>query len=109
LLKENRMTKPLTVTLPHSLGAAEARRRIEQGMGDLLGKLGDGAALKQTWDGDRMDFSAGMMGQTISGWLNVLDDAVELHVLLPGILGMIASKVRGEVERRGRVLLEHKR
>jgi len=38
----------------------------------------------------------------------VLEDAVELHVNLPGILGMIAGKVRGEVERRGRILLEHK-
>jgi len=102
------MTKPLTVSLPHSLGAAEARRRIEQGMGDLLGRFGDGAAMTQSWNGDRMDFSAAMMGQTISGWLNVLEDAVELHVLLPGIFGMIAGKIRGEVERRGRVLLEHK-
>ncbi|MDP2009632.1 MAG: polyhydroxyalkanoic acid system family protein, partial [Phenylobacterium sp.] len=53
------MSKPITITIPHDLGAAVARQRIEEGFGKISQQFGEAAskALTKTWTGDRMDFS----------------------------------------------------
>ncbi len=99
------MSKPLTVVIPHNLGQAEARRRLESGLASLTGDLPGAGEIRQTWIGDRLDFSAGMMGQTINGMIDVLANEVRLEVALPGLLGMMAGKIRGKIEEKGRVLL----
>ena len=45
-------------------------------------------------------------GQTISGTAEVLADSVQLAINLPGLLGMIAGKLRGKIEDQGRLLLK---
>jgi putative polyhydroxyalkanoate system protein len=100
------MSKPLTVVIPHNLGQAEARRRLEDGFAKLTGDLPVAGEVKQSWDGDRLSFSAAAMGQTISGIIDVMADQVRLEVILPGFLGMLAGKIRGKVEERGRLLLK---
>ncbi len=103
------MAKPLTVTIPHQLGAAEARRRIEAGFADLTAKLPGGAAkIDQSWDGDRLTFAAIVAGQDIRGTLYVLADAVRMDIILPGILGMLAGKIGGKLKQEGQLLLEKK-
>lgn len=103
------MSKPMTVSIPHNLGRAEARKRVEEGFGKLTGQLGGGAgAITQTWAGDKMSFAAKVMGQSISGHLDVLDDAVRMEVLLPAFLAMMTEKIRGRVEQEGRQMLERK-
>jgi putative polyhydroxyalkanoate system protein len=104
------MSKPVTITIPHQLGRAEARRRIEEGFGRLTRQFGGAHAnLTQNWAGDRMAFSAQALGQTIDGWLDVEDDNVKLEVVLPGFLGMIADQLKGRVQQEGRLLLEKKK
>ena len=103
------MSKPITITIPHQLGAAEARRRIEEGFGQLIGQAG--GALKdvqKTWDGDTLTFSALAMGQTISGALFVMEQSVRMDIVLPGLLGVIAGKITGQVKKQGQLLLEKK-
>lgn len=100
------MSKPLTVVIPHNLGQAEARRRLEDGLSKLTGDLPGAGEVTQSWSGDRMNFSANAMGQTISGIIDVLASEVRLEVNLPGLLGMLAGKIRGKVEERGRLLLK---
>ena len=101
------MTKPIVVTIPHALGIAEARRRIQSGFGEfgrsIPGGMGEAT---QNWTGDRMSFGLTAMGQGLTGWLEVLADRVVLEVNLPGMLGMLAGKIRGAVEKQGRLLLE---
>jgi putative polyhydroxyalkanoate system protein len=102
------MAKTLTVFIPHSLGAAEARRRLEHGLaklGDDLpgGGLGD---IKQTWTGDTLNFSAIAAGQTIAGAIQVLADKVKLDIDLPGLLGMFAGQIKRKIEERGQLLLK---
>jgi hypothetical protein len=46
------------------------------------------------------------MGQGLSGWIEVLADRVVMEVNLPGILGMLADKLRPSLEKQGRLLLE---
>ena len=56
----------------------------------------------------RLDFSLTAMGQTASGTVDVTDDQVKLEILLPGMLGMLANKVKDMITQRGQILLEKK-
>ncbi len=104
------MSKPLTVTIPHQLGKAEALKRIEEGFGKIEQQLAGGNAAKVTksWVGETMNFSAVAMGQTITGAVHVFDQEIKLDVVLPGILGMLAGKVRDRVKKEGTLLLAKK-
>jgi hypothetical protein len=101
------MGRPVTVSIPHALGVAEARRRIESGFAELGKAIPGGMAeARQVWDGDRMSFSLQAMGQGLSGWLEVLADRVVMELNLPGVLGVLAGRIRSSVEKQGRLLLE---
>ena len=103
------MSKPITVTIPHQLGRAEARRRIDEGFGDLSRHLGGAVgALDKRWEGDQLSFSLSSFGQAISGYVTIADAVVTVEVLLPGFLAMIAGKVRGTLQKEGQLLLTRK-
>ena len=104
------MTKAITVSIPHELGQAEARRRLESGFGRIEQQFaGSGVgAFAKAWDGDRLSFSAQAIGQVITGHLDVLDDAVRIELHLPNLLGMIAGKLKGRLQKEGQLLLEKK-
>jgi putative polyhydroxyalkanoate system protein len=103
------MATPITVNIPHQLGRAEARRRIEAGFAKIADQLPGGvAAGSEHWDGDRLSFSLTAMGQTIAGVVDVLDAAVTIEVELPGVLGMIASGLKDRLQKAGQLLLTKK-
>ena len=101
------MPKPVTVTIPHELGRAEARKRIEDGI-SRMGHQFDGVKLTKAWDGDRLAFSAKVVGQAVAGRLDVLEDAVRMEVELPPFFAMIADKVKGRLKKEGQLMLEKK-
>src|SRR4051794_11519100 len=103
------MAQPLSVVIPHQLGAAEARRRIDEGLAHFVGQIGGMAQnYRQAWTGDRMDFSAQVMGQSISGAIHVLEDNARVELILPGLLGLMAGKIKGRLQREGQLMLEKK-
>jgi hypothetical protein len=103
------MSQPVTVTIPHQLGAAEARRRIDQGFADFARHLGNApGAVERSWQGDRLSFSLTSFGQAISGYVTAGETQVTVEVLLPGFLAMLANKVKGTLKREGQLLLEKK-
>lgn len=104
------MSKAVTISIPHDLGRAEARRRMEQGFSQLGRQLGDGAASQfhKHWDGDRLNFSIRAMGQSISGMLDVVDDAVRIELHLPNVLALMGDKIKGRLRKAGQLLLEKK-
>lgn len=103
------MSQPITVTIPHQLGAAEARRRVDQGFADFAKHLGNApGAIERRWQGDKLSFALTSFGQAISGYVDVAETSVTVELLLPGFLGMIASKVKGRLQREGQLLLEKK-
>jgi putative polyhydroxyalkanoate system protein len=103
------MAQPVTVTIPHQLGREEARRRIEDGMGQFVQQVGGMAKdYRQSWSGDRLNFSAQVMGQGISGVIDVLENAANVQLVLPGLLGMMAGKIKGRLQQEGQILLEKK-
>ena len=103
------MAQPLTVTIPHQLGRAEARQRIDAGLSQFIGQIGGMAQnYRQSWTGDRMDFQATVMGQTLSGAIHILDDAARVELILPGLLGLMAGKIKGRLQQEGQLLLGKK-
>lgn len=102
------MSKAVSVTIPHELGRAEARRRVDAGFADLSRHLGGLGAVSKQWEGDRLSFAFQAMGQAISGAIDVADHAVKLEVLLPNLLAMMAGKLKGRLQKEGQLLLEKK-
>lgn len=109
------MARPVSVTIPHSLGKDEARRRIEDGFGKMkqqmasgLGPMGAMLTFQERWEGDRLNFEGGAMGQKMTGRLDVRPDAVEIQLDLPEVLATIADKIMGKLKSEGQKLLEKK-
>jgi putative polyhydroxyalkanoate system protein len=103
------MSKAVTVTIPHELGRAEARRRIDGGFASFSQHMGAAAGvLTKTWAGDRLSFALAALGQKISGSIDVDDAAVRLEILLPNLLAVMAEKVKGRLRKEGQLLLEKK-
>ena len=109
------MSRPVTVTIPHSLGKDEARRRIETGFGQMrqqmtsgMGAMGSMLSFQERWEGDRLHFEGGGLGQKMTGRLDVRPDAVEIQLDLPEILAAIAEKITGRLKTEGQKLLEKK-
>jgi hypothetical protein len=101
------MSQPVVVTIPHRLGKAEAKRRLQAGFGHVRSSIGPQfMALKDTWAGDRLDFAASLLGQSTTGRVDVADDEVRLEVQLPWILAALANKAKALVEKQGRLMLE---
>jgi hypothetical protein len=103
------MSRPISIDIPHKLGAAEAKKRIEAGFAQLQQQISGGLAqVEKRWDGDRLVFNAKVLGQAISGRLQVLDEAVKREIDLPPMLAMIADTIKGRVKKQGVLLLEKK-
>ena len=97
---------PITVNLPHQLGRAEARRRIEDGFAKIVNAVpGSDGNCSQRWDGDRLVFGITAMGQSVSGVITVLDAVVTMEIQLPGLLGMIAGGFKEKLQKAGQLLL----
>ena len=97
----------ITVSIPHKLSRLEARRRIETGFAKILRQVPGGTGTcSERWDEDRLIFEVGGMGQTISGVVDVLDDAVKMHIELPGMLELIAGALKNRLQSAGQLLLK---
>ena len=103
------MAKPVVVNIPHDLGREEARRRLEKGFGRMRDQiLGHALAFDERWEGERLHFNAGALGQKVSGRVDVCDRSVRIEVDLPWVLATIAEKLQGRIQKEGTLLLEKK-
>src|SRR5688572_26968906 len=101
------MSRTIQIDIPHSLGHVEARRRLDSGFTRLSSELGAGSvcAATHTWRGDRMDFGATVLHQSVTGRLDVEDDRVHIEVDLPALLAAFAARISGRLQRQGQLLL----
>ena len=100
------MGTPLTVSISHQLGRAEARRRVEAGFAKIVQMLPGGeGTYTERWDGDRMTFGVAAMGQTVNGVVEVGDAMVTMVIELPGVLGIIANTLKDRLQEAGQLLL----
>lgn len=101
---------PISVDVPHRLGAEEAKRRIDGGLGRLTNFLpGGGAEVRSAWTGDRLGLQVQAMGQEVNCQLDVRDSYVRVDLLLPPELAFFRPIIEQALRRQGEDLLEDKR
>ncbi len=105
------MAQPITITIPHKLGRAEARQRVEASLGrftDQMSQAGMGK-IQHAWaENGRLGFHAKALGQTITGRIDVRDTELKIEVDLPRLLAGFADKISGKLKKEGTLLLEKK-
>lgn len=85
---------PITVEIPHKLGAAEAKQRLEQGVSKLTSFVPGSTVTEHHWEGNTLAFTVQVMGQRIAAKLDVFDDRVRAVLDVPPVLAMFASKAK---------------
>lgn len=97
----------MRVTIPHSLGRDEARRRLKDNIGSLSGFMPGGLAqVAATWpDENTMAMTITAMGQTMEGRILVEESQALVEVVLPPALSFVEPMIQGAIEKSGRKLL----
>lgn len=88
------MAEPIALDIPHKLGKAAVRERLDRGIGKIGSAIPGGGKVSHAWDGDAMNFTISAMGQTMKCRATVFDDNVHAVVDLPPMLGLFAAKIR---------------
>jgi hypothetical protein len=104
------MSKPLVVTIPHSLGQAEATMRLKSGLDAAQAKFGQLFSMQeQMWTGNCLRFRLRALAQSVGGTIVVFDDHVRLELVLPWLLATIAERIQPLIRKEGMLLLEKKK
>jgi hypothetical protein len=103
----NSTPRPLVVSVPHRLGREEAKRRLDAGIGHLGPELGAVVGgLDYSWNADTLNLRAAAMWQTITGRIEVLDDAVRIEIDLPWMMRLLGETITKQVRGRAVAMLE---
>jgi hypothetical protein len=96
------MAKPLTVTIPHSLGAARAKQRISEEIETLQQQYASQITRADVaWQGDLAQLQVGALGQTINARIDVQEDHLNIEVELPWLLQKLAGPLETFLARTG--------
>jgi hypothetical protein len=99
----------LVLRIPHKLGAAEARKRIESGLASAKSQFASYFKIAElTWIDNRLVFDLTALAQRIRGAIAVEDDFVELRAQLPTLIRLLAKRFVPIVETTGQKLLTQK-
>jgi hypothetical protein len=97
----------MEVAIPHQLGRDEVRNRLRSRSHTIADGIPGGMAQVSTaWPSeDRMTLDIAAMGQALTGYIDVQDAQVVLHVDLPPALGFLEPIVEGAIRQQGHKLL----
>jgi hypothetical protein len=99
----------VTVIVAHSLGKAEAVRRLKEGFASTDGRLGAMIAMdEQAWEGDTLRFRMRALGQSAAASIEVLEDALRIELALPWLLAKAANRLLPTLRKEATLLLEKK-
>ncbi|KWV91123.1 polyhydroxyalkanoic acid system family protein [Erythrobacter sp. YT30] len=98
----------MRVTLPHSLGREEVRRRLHVHAPEIADYFPRGMATVETsWPSeDVMGLVITAAGQRIPGTIEVADTEVAIEMQLPPLLGFLRGTLERAVKQNGGKLLE---
>jgi hypothetical protein len=83
--------------IPHSLGKAEAKRRVIAGLPTMAQHIPLGGAISSsTWTDDRLELVIALMGQKVAAQLDVGDAAITGTVAVPAMLSGFFSGQIGD-------------
>ena len=100
------MNQPLALDIPHTLGKAGVRARIDSRIGQVASAVPGGAIVEKRWDGDTFHFTVSAMGQRVASTITAFEDHVHAVVDLPLFLLPFAGMVRGAIEQGAPKLLK---
>ncbi|HEU5017199.1 MAG TPA: polyhydroxyalkanoic acid system family protein [Pseudolabrys sp.] len=101
--------RALVVSMPNHVSKPEARRRVESAIEDLKRDYGSFFTVEQrTWSGYHLRFRAHVLGQPAVGTVDVTNDHVNLRVLLPQSLTMLADMAQPVLLKGGTAMLAKK-
>jgi hypothetical protein len=100
------MSNPIELDIPHQLGKAVVRERLDGGIDKIGRMIPGGAKVTHGWEGDTMNFTVEAVGQSMRCSATVFDDKVHAIVDLPGFLGLFASKIRDAIQAEAPKLLK---
>jgi hypothetical protein len=96
----------IRLSVPHNLGATEAKTRISRLFTELRTQLGSSITdVEESWTDNRGLFRFRMMSIPISGRLQVEPAEVHVEVDLPFAALPFKSRVENEISTRARALL----
>ncbi|MCB1537239.1 MAG: polyhydroxyalkanoic acid system family protein [Rhodoblastus sp.] len=101
------MAQPIVVTVSHSLGAAEAQRRIARGLEKGKTELSAVfSAFEADWKANHADLRLVALHQQVTAGLDVFDDVVRVEVSLPWYLSALQDKIAGVLKRQSEKALQ---
>jgi hypothetical protein len=99
------MPDPITVDIPHKLGKAGARAKLDSGIGQLASMIPGGSLKYHRWEGDTLTFAVEAMGQKVASKLTVFETHVHAVVDLPPMIALFANTVKDKLGSVGTKLL----
>ena len=100
------MARDISITIPHKLTQAEVRQRIEKGIVDAQREhAGKFSKLEHKWSDNHLDFDLGVLGQSITGAVDVNPSDVVVNIDLPWMLAAFADKIRPQIKAQAEKLL----
>ena len=101
------MASTMQFDIPHRLGKAEAKRRIEAGIPNLERHIPGGGTVQANWTGeDRLAMTVTAMGQKVSVDMIVEEAKVHASVQVPMMLAMMAGSISDFVQTSAQKMLE---
>ena len=100
------MGTPISLDIPHKLGKAGVRSRLDGGIGRLGEKIPGGAEVQHRWEGDTLHFTVQALGQTVKSTAEVFDSHVHAVVDLPAMLSLFAAPLRAAIQSEAPKLLK---
>lgn len=100
----------MQITLPHTLGKDEVRRRLESRLGNASGKaselIGGMAQVETSWvDSDHLAMNISAMGFTIPSTVAIEENQLVFDVDVPAGLGFARGMIEGMIREKGEKLL----
>lgn len=103
------MATPLIFDVPHRLGRAAAKARMESGLDDLDRAMPFASKVEKAWQGDRLVVAVTAFGSVTTANLDIEQNRVRIELALPGLLGVMGEKIAAFFKRRTAELLEDRR
>ena len=96
----------IKLSVPHKLGAEEAKKRVTKLISDARAQFGHSVSdVKESWTDQRGTFSFRAMGFAISGTLQVDPASVDLEINLPFAALPFKSRIESELSGKAKELL----
>jgi hypothetical protein len=93
------MARTISLTIPHRLTQDEVRSRIARGIADAQrDHAGKFTKLEHKWKENHLDFDVGVLGQSVTGAVDVNPSDVVVNINLPWMLAAFADKIRPQIK-----------